>query len=67
MTNEKELCRNCRFYLADSGVNGDCRRYPPTVVEYDNDPVFPMVDGTDWCGEWKANNDEAGDSRERPG
>lgn len=53
-------CKNCRFVMR----RGDyyfCHRFPPEYAEeYDRDTarmdpltVWPVVDGSDWCGEHK--------------
>ena len=46
----REFCYNCRYFF-----DGICRRYPPTVVEWDDEgnAMFPEVSGDTWCGEWK--------------
>ena len=40
-------CSQCSFY-ANFG-EGHCRRYPPDVQH-----AWPPVNGSDWCGEWRA-------------
>ena len=46
-TEEAARCGMCRFFEPDSG-RGQCRRYPPSAVDW------PVVNETDWCGEWMA-------------
>lgn len=48
-----ERCENCRFYDTSTAR---CRRFPPT--QHNSSwigpaYVHPMVEKTDWCGEWK--------------
>lgn len=52
-------CANCAF--ADPRMEEgepvlQCRRYPPAVLVYDGEAVkvFPGVEESDWCGEWRA-------------
>ena len=57
---EKPNCGTCRFW--DSG--GDCRRHAPQLVyaqldekAHDSAPdrgIWPFVNESDWCGEWRA-------------
>lgn len=65
---KENSCSTCRYFLPDAG-NGECHRYPPTVVlekvEVDYDercyPIyeiqpqsyFPEVNPIDVCGEYK--------------
>jgi hypothetical protein len=54
-------CGTCRFAEptvdAEDGPYLQCRRYPPTVVGTDDNAragvVVPLVDATDWCGEYQ--------------
>ena len=65
----ERVCQNCRFYDFSDGVGneevGECRRKPPTWdggargdYGWGRDDVirwlFPLVRGDDWCGKWKA-------------
>jgi hypothetical protein len=47
--NAGRVCGRCRF-----AVRGDrtveCRRFPPTWQ--DDGSFFPILDVTEWCGEW---------------
>jgi len=52
-----ETCSTCRFRYGRvdewSGTSS-CRRYPPTNVDHPRggkSPVWPQVQGYDWCGE----------------
>jgi len=62
-----ENCQTCRFY---SQENGQCRRYPPTVLQGDlwsDDPTLrryfeqerPSVAPSDWCGEYKERSNDS--------
>jgi hypothetical protein len=57
-------CGNCVFYVGNRGLaervnlgmstghlltSGQCRQRPPRHKE----PLWPEVDTTLWCGEWK--------------
>lgn len=45
-----ETCQTCVYYF-----DGECRRFPPTQPPKDGYEAntFPIVDGEDWCGEYK--------------
>lgn len=44
-------CVNCRFYNATE-ESGECRKYPPRLVNINGDQVsaFPDVSADCWCG-----------------
>ncbi len=45
-------CKTCRHFAEKQA---ECRRYPPDVAEYDENPehgVWPHVTIHDWCGEY---------------
>jgi hypothetical protein len=59
-----KCCKRCRFfsaYLYDLDMDidsdhlvsdyGECRRYPPKVISEDA-CVFPIVQDSEWCGEF---------------
>lgn len=60
---QRAACATCGYFIrqhTDKAMQadyGDCRRYPPTIV---NDPddgmasVWPIVELADACGEWRA-------------
>lgn len=64
-----EICHTCRFYCTTSagGPEGECRRYPPILIELlvaarkrltmDVEDCFegywPLVAKSDWCGEYR--------------
>lgn len=35
--NDPPECGNCRFCVLDKDGDGQCRRYPPTVITYHKD------------------------------
>lgn len=41
-------CRNCGFYVANGGIEGTCRRFPP-----EHPGQYRRVYATDHCGEHK--------------
>jgi len=49
-------CRTCRWYrkIDDTETSGDCMRYPPKIVTQYKPLILkrPVVDETDYCGEW---------------
>lgn len=47
---ELQMCQTCRWWNRLDDENGECRRYPPQVVQ-DGD-AFPVMESEDWCGEW---------------
>lgn len=55
-------CMTCAYFIREQATKtmqpeyGDCRRYPPTVVvdEEGMSSVWPLVEMTDGCGEWRA-------------
>lgn len=53
-------CELCRFFKPEPNdmTGGECRRYPPPGTRVDVDGVavpapWPIVEGWDWCGEFK--------------
>jgi hypothetical protein len=62
-------CETCLFWVLTSHAitddgdvkEGDCRRYPPTVLDVDFDPEFnayhfqfnPSTSADFWCGEYR--------------
>lgn len=55
-----ECCRNCYFFRVEPlETMGNCHKNPPVAypVQQQNTlgfmPVWPPVQGTRWCGEWK--------------
>lgn len=65
MTGSTERCKDCAYYsVAVKGglfkaEQGDCRRFPPTVVHTENattyelKSTFPGVAPDEWCGEFR--------------
>ena len=47
----ERTCESCRWWNQIDGPDGECRRYPPQVVN-DGD-AFPVMEQGDWCGEWE--------------
>jgi hypothetical protein len=49
-------CRTCKFFMPDrpeqQDTRGACRRFPPLFTLNDQ-PIWPVVYGWSWCGEWK--------------
>lgn len=43
-------CQSCQSYVVD----GECHRYPPTIVEVGSNirAMWPSVTPDDWCNEW---------------
>lgn len=64
VTNRKNTCKNCLFWVNDKRHmkpdEGYCHRYPPTVTWSDSENPFffgwkshqPPTEPTTWCGEW---------------
>lgn len=62
-----QMCATCIYFCQDPDDqyeegHGDCRRYPPTMVGEASEPGitfsdFPSVSVTQWCGEWRQNED----------
>ncbi len=57
----EERCRDCRYFqeIATGPVIGNCRRYPPTIIQDDDgetamfpSSVYPVMVGEGWCGEF---------------
>ena len=49
----EEECGWCRFWLTSiEGEYSQCRRYPPTFVNEENQGLWPETFITDWCGEF---------------
>lgn len=63
---EATICLSCKFWEGTGGNEfmewGECHRHPPTMPrrsEQDEEARFanfPIVDGGDWCGEWRDKN-----------
>ena len=57
MSERKETCGNCRYWLRDRSStgaelrSGKCRRRPPTLLQ-NGRASFPFVEDYEWCGEW---------------
>lgn len=61
-----ERCETCRWWKVDAedANEGQCKRFPPVVLMRSIDPEltqdlipcahFPQTDYDDFCGEWKA-------------
>ena len=54
----KPTCGGCRFWdevteVGDEERYGNCRRYPPTMLQFDESPypVWPLTAAAEWCGE----------------
>jgi|CXWL01.1.fsa_nt_gi hypothetical protein len=43
---EARTCQTCRYMEIPKGDYPECHRYPPF------DRRFPIVEVTEWCGEW---------------
>lgn len=55
--NETQFCENCIFY-SPLFTKGTCRRYAPTPLMNTSSlfkafAIWPTVDPSDFCGEWK--------------
>jgi len=51
-------CNTCQWWdppAAEDGP-GQCRRFPPTGGPVVAVSAWPLVFGSDWCGEWKNNS-----------
>lgn len=56
-------CAACRYFYPCKTIQewedgaepeqGECRRMPPVLVEDGAIGYWPMVDVSDWCGEWR--------------
>lgn len=56
-------CAACRYFYPcktlrewEDGAEpeqGECRRMPPVLVEDGAIGYWPLVDVSDWCGEWR--------------
>jgi hypothetical protein len=63
-------CQECTYYFPETEntkkhvTAGECRRFPPQVVqdleygEIVRTQVWPLVYGTDWCGEYLKRDEE---------
>ena len=54
-----QTCENCKYWVQDVSPfeeRGWCKRYPPTVTSHQDS--FPVIIKTEWCGEWKALEDD---------
>ena len=55
-------CSDCRYkevmiagLLEDAEPVMECRRYPPTVMMHEDEPIvmWPQVAENEWCGEFQ--------------
>lgn len=56
MTERPERCELCRWWLhteAHDDDKGDCRRYPPTIVDAEGFGEWIETYPTDFCGEFR--------------
>ena len=51
-------CTDCVYWKELENNDGWCRRYPKSqVVSSENlESYFPIVNSTDWCGEYHPNS-----------
>lgn len=49
-----EVCGTCRYSTPTGTGDLECRRYPPTVIEYPAEitTIWPLVRQSYWCDEW---------------
>lgn len=51
---ESQTCGTCYYF---NPIKGSCQRYPPPEINPTGDATrtrrFPLVNQSDWCGEWK--------------
>lgn len=59
-------CVDCRFYeehwtnTAEGEAVGGCHRFPPKKFDVDErEARFPLVAGSDWCGEFRLSDEKA--------
>lgn len=62
----KRNCQTCAYSEpVDSGIPAlFCRRYPPRAVDA-AETILPIVDFSDWCGEWARKIEPIKESRAR--
>ena len=57
-SNNDPQCKTCKHWEARNPVDGNCHRFPPTVVPDAMDRgvavkyTHPLTLANDWCGEW---------------
>lgn len=50
-------CRTCRWFDAATTDRGLCRVRPPVMTSPDSiEGDWPLVQETDWCGEWESDD-----------
>jgi hypothetical protein len=50
------ICKSCCFFVPHKNSSyGDCRRYPPMIMEEDSGCTFSFSVSAidDWCGEYQ--------------
>lgn len=54
-------CQKCRFFCRTREHGGECVRFPPTSLVFNDDVVsfYPSVDNSEWCGEYAKDPDAA--------
>lgn len=60
-----ESCRSCTFFKPNHNgpqFDGECRRYPPTLVSY-SETEFPDIHPDEVCGEWRAKYEDGDTAR----
>ena len=55
MTNPPDTCATCKFCRLSSKP-ARCQRRPPVVIQVQTYLLsqWPVVEPTDWCGDWEA-------------
>jgi len=49
-------CQTCAFF---NDSDSECRRYAPQPAEGEKKASWPTVAATDWCGEFKVDDEKA--------
>ena len=70
MDKNKQSCGNCFFWerwgFEEANGHGSCKRYPPTVTEYENFISHqPVTRSHGWCGEHKPVEQEKQDNSDK--
>ena len=51
---DEEKCQNCKFCIPDLySDHSRCMRNPPAIIGPNGLGIWPLVDGANWCGEFR--------------
>lgn len=70
MSSKHPACETCVYFCEEPQENrGECRRHAPVAQRAIDDTAtwWPVVEGTDWCGEYVFNREVRDENVDRDG